>query len=481
MRSLIRSTRTIVSGAAVAVAVIGCVAESSLPNVDSLADGWNRVFPAGATLCSDSSAYSFFVRPASRDSVMIAFQGGGQCWLGENCSLDHNPTFAPVVNEHDNPSGWLGLWDAEHPENPLANYTQVLVPNCSADLYLGDRTTTYDVAATDSLPAMQVTIHHRGYANAMAVLSWVFRNLEAPRTVFVTGLSSGATMVAFYSAVVQEHYPDTYVVGLGDGSGGSRGLDFRSAWEAWGTMEVLSRHDGYEGISPETLKLPLIYGATAREQPAVRLALINSAGDRSQVRFLRRVGITDTPLLVLLDSNETDIRAVAPTFRSFIYGGTGHIVLRAAGFFFVEADGMRVRDWVAELAAGHDPGDVRCTECDRPTFQFTKTDLSVLMRADELLATASSWRKEDDGQCEDDDTTDRWSLFCALTRGTRDVTGRSVPTAALTEVRRHLRERNPDWYRWPVTSFNNAPETSFSDVKELLRAVIERVDTRLVD
>jgi hypothetical protein len=103
------------------------------------------------------------------------------------------------------------------------------------------------------------------------------------------------------------------------------------------------------------------------------------------------------------------------------------------------------------------------------------------MRANELLVTASSWHQGDDGQCEDDDASDRWSMFCALTRATRDVTGRSVPTAVLTEVRRQLRERNPDWYRWPVTSFNNAPETSFSDVKELLRALIERVDTQIVD
>jgi hypothetical protein len=330
---------------------------------------------------------------------------------------------------------------------------------------------------------MQVTIHHRGYANAIAVLAWVFRNFESPRTVFVSGYSGGAAPAMFYSAVVQEHYPDAYVVGLAEATGGQRGPDqrYREAFEAWGTIEALSRHDGYDGITVETLNRLVIYGATAREQPDVRLALLTSAGDMMQVRVNRRFGIVDVPLLTLLDSNEAEFRRVAPTYRSYIYGGAGHVIYNAAEFFFVETDGRWLRDWVADLAAGRDPGDVRCKDCDRYEVHFTETDLSVLMRANELLATASSWHQEDDGQCEDDDASDRWSLFCALTRATRDVTGRSVPTAVLTEVRRQLRERNPDWYRWPVTSFNNAPETSFGDVKELLRALIERVDTRLVD
>ena len=173
MLSVMRSMRIVVTRVAITLVVAGCATESSLPRLDTLAEGWNQLFPAGETICSDSSAYMFFVRPASRDSVMVYFQGGGACWRGENCSQDHDPTYTPTADEREDPSGWPGIWNVDDPENPFASYSQVVVPYCTGDVHLGDKVTTYDVPATDSLPAMQVTVHHRGYANAMAVLDWV--------------------------------------------------------------------------------------------------------------------------------------------------------------------------------------------------------------------------------------------------------------------------------------------------------------------
>jgi hypothetical protein len=283
--------------------------------------------------------------------------------------------------------------------------------------------------------------------------------------VFLSGTSAGAAPISFYGPVIQQRYPEAYVVALGDAIAGNRGVNLRPAWEAWGTLDVLSHHDGYEGVTAETLGLDLLFQAAAQEEPRLRLAQINSVGDEAQLAFLRRNGMNDTILLPLLDANESAIRRVAPTYRSFIYGGTDHVILMAPTFYYVEADGKRVRDWVAELAAGHDPGDVRCTVCDRPSFLFTETDLRILQRTNELLSSASFWHQEDDGRCDDDDANGRWSLFCALGRASQEVAGTFSQTAALSEVWLRIIELNPDKDRWvSFRDFNNAPETSFGDI-----------------
>jgi hypothetical protein len=474
-----RLYRTVITIASIFL-VSACADESPLPSIDELSAGWNQLFPGGETVCSDSSAYTFFVRVASRDSLMIHFQGGGACWLGQNCSQDHEPSFTPTADEDDNPSGDAGIWETDNPENPFANYSQVLVPYCTGDVHLGDRVTTYEVPATDSTPATQVTIPHKGYVNAMAVLDWVFDVFDAPQTVFVNGTSAGSVPAALYGAIVQERYPNAYVVALGDASATYRAGDLTDVWDVWGTVDVLARHAGYEGVTAGELALETMFHVAAQQHPQLRLAQYTTADDAVQLSFLRMLGVTETPQVVLLDSNEAAIRSEVPTYRSFIAGGTSHGILGGSGFFYYEADGRRVRDWVADLAAGRDPGDVRCADCDRPSFHFTKTDLEIVERANALLSAVSAWHQEEDWECEDDDTNQRWSLFCAVHRASRDVLGDFTRTAVLAEVPYAIREVALDHQFGAVLrDFNNAPDTSFDDVKRVLGIVIDRVEARL--
>ena len=54
------------------------------------------------------------------------------------------------------------------------------------------------------------------------------------------------------------------------------------------------------------------------------------------------------------------ITAGAPTFRSFIAGGVKHVVLPYPEFYSYQAGGVRVRDWIADIADGKPVDDVDC-------------------------------------------------------------------------------------------------------------------------
>jgi hypothetical protein len=58
------------------------------------------------------------------------------------------------------------------------------------------------------------------------------------------------------------------------------------------------------------------------------------------------------------------------------------------------------------------------------------------MRADELLRDESVWNRDDDRQCDDDESTGKRSLFCALRKACVDALGvYDHRRVALQEVR----------------------------------------------
>jgi hypothetical protein len=114
-------------------------------------------------------------------------------------------------------------------------------------------------------------------------------------------------------------------------------------------------------------------------------------------------------------------------------------------------------------------------------------DLRTLERAAELLHSESSWNRNDDRRCDDDEAMNKRSLFCALQRASADAYGSHDPArvadhrrVALQEVRfavedatrgRELEHRLMD--------FNNLPETTLVDIQRVLARATSRVRARL--
>ena len=126
-------------------------------------------------------------------------------------------------------------------------------------------------------------------------------------------------------------------------------------------------------------------------------------------------------------------------------------------------------------------GGIQLLWHERPNQPATVEDLRILERADALLKDESAWNRNDDKQCDDDKASGKWSLYCAVATACIEVLGEYDHTrVALQEVRFAVEEATPGrQFEGRLMGFNNLPETSFEDVKRVLRTATERVAARL--
>ncbi len=335
------------------------------PPTSRLGDGWTSISPGGDTLCSDGSDYQFFARQGDPSKLVVYLQGGGACWFRENCDPEMQPTYTIRIGEDFTP--WeFGIFNFSNPDNPFKDHSVVFAPYCSADVHLGQNDTVYPPVEEGQEP---LTIYHRGRANMQAVLNWTFEHFPKPENVFVTGSSAGAIPSPFYAVLVANHYQNANVAQLGDGAGGYRRVnsDTRPD-EQWGTFNFINNERGFEDMDRETFNYERLYITAAKARPDILFAEYDAAEDDVQKRFLALSGTRGVSLLDALRANHADIRAEVDNFRSFIAGGTSHTVLQRPEFYAYGANGVGIRDWVAELAALKPVADLSCADCTRDTY-----------------------------------------------------------------------------------------------------------------
>jgi hypothetical protein len=120
-------------------------------------------------------------------------------------------------------------------------------------------------------------------------------------------------------------------------------------------------------------------------------------------------------------------------------------------------------------------------ELEQRDQPVTDDDLRILSKADEILKDESVWNRNDDRVCDDDESTGKRSLFCALQKACIDVLGEyDHRRVALQEVRFAVEDatRGRD-FEHRLRDFNNLPETRLVDVKRVLKVATDRVKSRL--
>ena len=376
------STIGILTAALLALAALACAPAEEAPEpVDlqaplaDLAEGWNTITPGGSTTCSDGSPFQFFVRAADPTQVVFYLQGGGGCWTAQTCDPEGRPTYTmTALEEMHSPSGAdpeegtaHGIAAFNHPENPFTDHSFVFVPYCTGDVHIGDRDAVYEVPATEEEPAREVTVHHRGYTNGRAALDWTYEHFLGTEAVFITGSSAGSIPSPVYARHFAEHYPDARVTALGDGAGGYRQIGDTRPHESWGTLAALSHFENMNEVDSDSFSFESLYIQAAKAHPEAMFARYDTAEDDVQIQFLQIGGVsTEGGLQPLLDANEADIDAALEgqdNYRSFIAAGELHTIMLRPEFYTYESDGVRVRDWVAALAAGEPVDDVHCGDC----------------------------------------------------------------------------------------------------------------------
>jgi len=157
------------------------------------------------------------------------------------------------------------------------------------------------------------------------------------------------------------------VVQLSDGAGGFRNTS-ASLMRAWGIDDVLpGRIASLEHSTIYDLSFEWMYTNIVNAYPEARFAQANTAHDSVQTLFLGLSAASCT-YGEGLAANLADISAANPDFRYYTAWGTSHCLTDVAGFYTYQVNGVRFRDWVADLVNGGDIANVACTDCTTPEY-----------------------------------------------------------------------------------------------------------------
>ena len=329
-----------------------------LPELDR---SWTAIAPGGDTTCARGDAFRFFVRGGTVNKLVITFDGGGACWNAATCGFA-DEIFSPTADE-SLPEPGEGAGDNTNPENPFRDWYQVFIPYCTGDVHWGDNVKTYP--AVDGNP--EITIRHKGQTNTRAVLDWVYERFERPESILVTGMSAGSYGSIGWAPHVMEHYPNSHVAQLGDcGAGVITDTFFEDSFPAWNAQAILP--DWIDGLDVPLSELTIedLYIAAAGYYPDNAFSQYNTHNDVNQRFFYTAMGGKDEDWSPKMRAKIATIVAAAPNFRSFIAGGDKHVVLPYSEFYTYQVDGVRIRDWVADLAAGKPVDNLACDDCEQP-------------------------------------------------------------------------------------------------------------------
>lgn len=329
------------------------------PTATALGPGWSKIEPGGETACAHDTPYAYWVRPGARNDLMVYFQGGGGCWNADTCrdtGQEFNGFYDSQVTNRDSPDVRAGMLDLSNPENPFKDYTWVYVPVCTGDIHWGDNVYTYKD---------DVTIHFKGFVNASAALQWAYDNVSKPDSIFVTGCSAGSTGSIMHAPYIIEHYADTAVYQMGDSLSllFTDPVDLQTDWHA---------HDNFpqwipelSDMKPEEWTMAKHYIAVANHYPTYTFSQFNTVRDSVQVFYTYPDGSGDgNDWTQLLETHLDTIQTNAPNYRSFTAGGDLHCVTPRREFYTYAVDGLRFRDWVADMARGKPVESLQCEDCD---------------------------------------------------------------------------------------------------------------------
>ncbi len=321
------------------VPVNGQCVDRKLP--DDLGPGWVRIDPGPPTTCIYGEPYSFYVRKGTVNKVMLFLQGGGACWDATTCLL-------PIYSQTASGPGTSGIMDPNNAQNPFKDWYVVFAPYCSGDVFLGDATQDFGGGP----------VEFRGFVNMTVVKEWIYENITAPEFLFVSGCSAGAVGVTLHGAYLARAYLDNPEVDgavvtdsfqgiITDGFTGMVNWNVAANFPDW-LPELKSIQAPFPGDTmargmKEALALPEFSDFVA--------ANFNFANDSVQGLYYGFMGGNAADIGRLISEAVHDISASAPdNYRYYITPGTTHCVFESDGVYNIEVGGVRLIDWLGDLA-----------------------------------------------------------------------------------------------------------------------------------
>jgi len=195
--------------------------------------------------------------------------------------------------------------------------------------------------------------------NSLAALKWTFANFPKPERVLVTGSSAGAMGSIFFAEPIMTQYADAPVVQLGDGYVGVMPKEWPGL-EVWGTRANLPgalRQD--MALATPANFASKLYASSAELLPERTFAQFTTAADVFQIGYYATAGGEPRQWPDLMWSSLDGLNQKS-NFRSYIAAGAEHTILPLDSFYTAQIDGVRFRDWFANLINGQPVDNVAC-------------------------------------------------------------------------------------------------------------------------
>lgn len=330
-------------------------AQADLPTLSDLGAGWTQI-PLPSAICARGTPYSFFAHPGDPAKLVVYFQGGGACWSAGTCSP--GGTFDDSVEADEINAAVNGIFDFANPENPLADYSFVVIPYCTGDVHTGA------VNAEFTTDDQTLNIAFAGFTNAADVLDWTYANYTGVEKLVVTGSSAGSIGAIFNAPYVLDHYRAARALVFGDAYLGII-PDNWTGLQLWGTGANLPPLDAYANLTLGVNFADQLYTALLQAFPDAIAAEYTSAGDQVQMLYYIYQGGTMDEWTARRAAYLDDLDQL-PNFRAYVGWGVSHTVLAFPLFYELQVNGVRFRDWFADLVDGAPEASVMCTDCTTP-------------------------------------------------------------------------------------------------------------------
>ena len=226
------------------------------------------------------------------------------------------------------------------------------------------------ITPTNAADGSEYVLHHRGAANAKAVLDWTKTNYQDASNVFVAGCSAGGYASIFYTPLVRRDFPKAIVRQFADAAVAvpdpSRpGLNSHP-WNITAAAPTWIPELDPAKVDYGKITLSDYYVRVAKAYPDVHLSQYTSSFDQIQTSFWHGGDLSswNAAMYTALGA----IKRTTPNFSYFVGPGDQHCGTWDNGFYDLASGGMLLRDWLSNETVGGPFRDVNCLsgQCGNP-------------------------------------------------------------------------------------------------------------------
>ena len=329
---------------------------------------WNKVRMNDNCKCSDQSDFWIYSKKGNSDNLIVHFSGGGACWDDKSCTnpigyTSINGFYFPNIFEWTFKGFVKGAMENQDDRNPFKDWNIVFIPYCSGDLHIGNQSNEYIDPEGNTLEVV-----HNGKTNVLSAINWIKENFHQPQKVLISGESAGGFGSIFWTPEIVEMYPASKFYQLSDCSfiDSEVLLDAVELWNA-----ETEKTFGYK-IDTDILNSALYNSRQQLIETEITFLQSFTLYDEVLLRFEAAINNKNTENnSYIFDWSNQMLKAVhenADSLNNYYFfitdwkinkeGKTPHTLIANDGFFECSEEGIKFKDWLADVVIKEQPFSV---------------------------------------------------------------------------------------------------------------------------